>query len=222
MAKKKSMETIRVGIVEDQKTINESLVQSIDMYPSLDLAFKAFSAEEALEKLSALEIAPDVILLDIGLPGMTGLEALPQIKKSLEKTDIIMLTTYEESEKIFSALSSGACSYISKRSSLKVIMDAIFTVYRGGSFMSPTIARRIAEHFAPIQSKNNSSLDKMLTARQMQVVEGISSGNSYKMIAADLDISLNAVRSHIKKIYKTLEINSKIELINIYRKEDNI
>jgi len=214
------METIRVGIVEDQKTINESLVQSIDMYPSLDLAFNAFSAEEALEKLAESSIAPDIILLDIGLPGISGLEALPRIKKTLEKTDIIMLTTYEESEKIFSALSAGACSYISKRSSLKVIMDAIFTVYRGGSFMSPTIARRVAEHFAPIQSKSTSDLDSKLTARQMQVVEGISSGNSYKMIAADLNISLDAVRSHIKKIYKTLEINSKIELINIYRSKD--
>jgi len=213
------METIRVGIIEDQKTINESLVQSIEMYPSLNLAFNAFSAEEALEKLADTKITPDVILLDIGLPGISGLEALPRIKKSLEKTDIIMLTTYEESEKIFSALSAGACSYISKRSSLKVIMDAIFTVYRGGSFMSPTIARRIAEHFAPIQSKANANLDAKLTARQMQVVEGISQGNSYKMIAADLEISLDAVRSHIKKIYKTLEINSKIELINIYRSE---
>jgi len=213
------METIRVGIVEDQKTINQSLVQSIEMYPSLDLAFNAFSAEEALDELASSNLPPDVILLDIGLPGISGLEALPKIKKTLEKTDIIMLTTYEESEKIFSALSAGACSYISKRSSLKVIMDAIFTVYRGGSFMSPTIARRIAEHFAPIQSKANANLDAKLTARQMQVVEGISQGNSYKMIAANLEISLDAVRSHIKKIYKTLEINSKIELINIYRSE---
>ena len=212
------METIHVGIVEDQKTIHESLVQSIEMYPSLELAFSAYSAEDALSQMSVLNVSPDVILLDIGLPGISGLEALPQIKSALDKTDIIMLTTYEESDKIFSALSAGACSYISKRSSLKVIMDAIFTVYRGGSFMSPTIARRIAERFAPIQSKIMTSLDSKLTTRQLEVVDGISKGNSYKMIAADLDVTLDTVRSHIKKIYKTLEINSKIELINIYRK----
>lgn len=211
------MELIRVGIIEDQKTIHESLVRSIESYPSLELAFSAYSAESALEQIAGLNLPPDVILLDIGLPGMTGLEALPEIRKTLVKTDVVMLTTYEESEKIFEALSGGACSYISKRSSLKIIMDAIFTVYRGGSFMSPSIARKIADHFRPLQSPAEPYLSKLLTPRQLQVVEGISDGQSYKMIAAKLNVSLDAIRAHIKKIYRTLEINSKIELINIYR-----
>lgn len=214
------MEIIKVGIIEDDKVVHESLVSSIEMYPSLELAFSAHSAEEALETLSSLVIPPDVILLDVGLPGKSGLETLPLLKSSLEKTDIIMLTTYDESEIIFEALCAGACSYISKKTSLKVIMDSIFTVYRGGSYMSPTIARKIVKHFAPLKAtKEENGVDSKLTPRQLQITKGLSEGLSYKMIAAECGISLDTVRSHIKKIYRLLQINSKIELINLYRKK---
>lgn len=120
---------------------------------------------------------------------------------------------YEENDKIFQALSSGACSYISKKTSLKVIMDAIFTVHRGGSYMSPSIARKIVQHFMPIKAVNKTQL----TDRQMQIVKELAEGYSYKMIASNLDISIDTVRTHIKKIYRSLEVNSKIEVVNLYR-----
>jgi len=212
------MELIRVGIIEDNQTIHESLGKSIAMYPSFELSFSAYSAEEALDKIGGDILTPDVILLDIGLPGLNGLEALPLLKGQLEKTDIIMLTTYEESEKIYQALSAGACSYISKKTSLKVIMDSIFTVYRGGSYMSPSIARKIVQHFAPLQKvKAEEPIASILTNRQMQIARALSEGLSYKMIAAEYDISLDTVRSHIKKMYSKLQVHSKIELINLYR-----
>lgn len=211
------MESIRVGIIEDNQIINQSLVKSIEMYPALELGFNCFSVEEALELGSQPGFtAPDVVLLDIGLPGMNGIEGIPHIKKELEKTDIIMLTTYDETEKIFSALCAGACSYISKKTSLKVIMDSIFTVYRGGSYMSPSIARKIANHFKPITEVVTTN-ETTLTDRQLQIVDGLANGLSYKLIASQFDISLDTVRSHIKKIYKHLEVNSKIEVINLYR-----
>lgn len=210
------MENINVAIIEDDKVIHESLVQSINMYPALNLSWDAYSVEEALEKiLSGSKPSPDVILLDIGLPGMSGLDGIPHIKKSLDKSDIIMLTTYDESEIIFKALCSGACSYISKKTSLKVIMDSIFTVYRGGSYMSPTIARKITEHFSPLKSKENPT--EVLTSRQLEIVKHLSEGLSYKMIADTVCISLDTVRSHIKKIYKALEVNNKLAVIDMYR-----
>lgn len=211
------METINIAVVEDDPVIHESLVRSIEMYPAMNLVFSAFSAEDALTNLASGKfIAPDVILLDIGLPGMTGLEAIGPIKERVNKTDIIMLTTYEENEKIFAALCSGACSYISKKTSLKVIMDSVFTVYRGGSYMSPSIARKIANHFLPLVSDNGESKIK-LTDRQMDIIKELSEGKSYKLIAEALNISIDTVRSHIKKIYSTLEVNSKIEVLNMFR-----
>jgi len=210
------MELIRVGIIEDDPVIHQSLVSSIEMYPAMELSFDAYSVEDALEAFTKDNfIAPDVILLDIGLPGMNGIEGIPHIKKNLDDSNIIMLTSYDETEKIFSALCAGACSYISKKTSLKVIMDSIFTVYRGGSFMSPSIARKIADHFKPVQ--NIVPTSEKLTERQMEIVLGLTRGLSYKLIAKELEISIDTVRTHIKKIYKTLQVNSKIEVVNMYK-----
>lgn len=210
------MEHIRVGIVEDNATISESLVSSIGMVPGMSLAFAAGSVEESIEIISAPFFeGVDVILQDIGLPGMNGIQGLPIIKSKLPDVDIIMLTTYDETDKIFSALCNGARSYISKKTSLKVIMESIFTVYRGGAYMSPSIARKLVEHLG---AKKVKSINDQLTERQMQIVKGISEGLSYKMLGKRFGISLDTVRSHIKKIYKILEINSKIELVNIYNK----
>jgi DNA-binding NarL/FixJ family response regulator len=211
------MENINVAIIEDDKVIHESLVQSINMYPAMNLSWDAYSVEEALECIGKSKTPiPDVILLDIGLPGMSGLDGIPHIKKSLDNSDIIMLTTYDESEIIFKALCSGACSYISKKTSLKVIMDSIFTVYRGGSYMSPTIARKIAQHFAPLK-KPESENHHSLTQRQLEIVKHLSQGLSYKMIGDTMSISIDTVRSHIKKIYKALEVNNKLAVIDMYR-----
>lgn len=209
------MEEINVGIIEDNKTINQSLVASINMYPALELCFSAFSAEEGLEQIQKNECSPDIILLDIGLPKMDGISAIPLIKKELADVDIIMLTAFDEEEKIFSALSSGACSYLAKNTSLKIIMDSIFTVYRGGSYMSPSIARKIANHFSPSREKHNNL--SHLTPRQLDVVKGLAEGLSYKLIADKNNISIDTVRSHIKKVYKQLQVNSKMEVVNMYR-----
>ena len=210
------MEHIKVGIVEDDKIIRESLKTSIDMIGSMSLALVAGSVEEAIEKISNYEFGGvDVILQDIGLPGMNGIEGLKSIRELIPEVDIIMLTTYEETDKIFAALCNGAQSYISKKTSLKVIMDAIFTVYRGGAYMSPSIARKLIEHIgSPTPLKK---LDERLTNKQMQIIAGLAEGLSYKMLASRFDVSIDTVRSHIKKIYRILEVNSKIEVVNIYR-----
>ena len=204
------MKPIALAIVEDDPIIRESLRTFLGGDPQFDLLYTAVSMEDFLQTLEQdARIVPSVIMLDIQLPGQSGIEGIPAIKKLRPGVDIIMLTTFEESEKIFAALCAGACSYLSKRVSLVTIRDAILTVHRGGSYMSPSIARKVVEHFAPMPKKE----DGPLTSRQQEIVDCIVNGLSYKMAADKLGISLDTVRTHIKHIYQILEINSKGELI---------
>ncbi len=202
-----------IVIVEDDKVILESLVSFFKLTENIKV-LKTFGNTEDFLIWQKKDKSDDfVLLLDIQLPGKSGVESLPLIKKNAPDLDVIILTTFEETEMIFKALSAGACSYVSKRTSLIKIKEAIEVVANGGSYMSPAIARKIADFYAPKPSKS-------LTKRQLDIVDGIVNGKSYKMIADDLFISLDTVRSHIKNIYNTLEINSKAELIRkSYNKE---
>ena len=204
------MKPIALAIVEDDPIIRESLRTFLGDDPQFELLYAADSMEDYLQMLgSDPRVAPSVTLLDIQLPGQSGIQGIPAIKKLRPGIDIIMLTTFEESDKIFAALCAGATSYLSKRVSLVTIRDAILTVHRGGSYMSPSIARKVIEHFAPSPKKE----DGPLTSRQQEIVECIVNGLSYKMAADKLGISLDTVRTPIKHIYQVLEINSKGELI---------
>ncbi|NND06291.1 MAG: response regulator transcription factor [Saprospiraceae bacterium] len=206
------MGNVAVGIVEDEPIVRESLVTFFDDQHNLEVVCQVNSLE-AFEQMysDGSNSAPDVLLLDIGLPGMSGLEGIRVIKKITPDTDVIMLTTYEESETIFKALCAGACSYLSKRSSLSQILEAITVVSQGGSYMSPSIARKVVKYFSP----SDHSKKELLTPRQQQIVSGLVEGLSYKMIADKYIISIETVRDHIKKIYKKLQINSKAELIRL-------
>lgn len=205
------MELINLGIVEDDRVIRESLVNYLGAHPSIQLSIVADSVEVFLQEVKDKGTPKtDLMLLDIGLPGMTGIQGIQHIRSHYADIDIVMLTTFEEDDMIFNALCAGACSYMSKRTPLVKIREAVFTIYRGGSYMSPSIARKVVKHFMPKTQKQEESL---LTPRQQEIVQGIVDGLSYKMIADKLGISLDTVRDHIKRIYRTLEINSKAELI---------
>jgi DNA-binding NarL/FixJ family response regulator len=204
------MEIVKLAIVEDDTLIRESLESFLGEHPAIEITLIAKSMEEFLQAIKDItRPAIDVLLLDIGLPGMSGIQGIHLIRQKYAQVDIIMLTTFEEDDKIFDALCAGACSYITKRTPLTVIRDSIFTIYRGGSYMSPSIARKIAQHFMPKARVENEPLSD----RQKEIIRGIVDGLSYKMIADKMNISIDTVRDHIKRIYRTLEVNSKAEVI---------
>ncbi|MEL6987670.1 MAG: response regulator transcription factor [Bacteroidota bacterium] len=200
------MENIFISIVEDEALVRESLQELVVQHSVFELTNIASRVEDFLEMHHQNE--PNILLLDINLKGgMTGLEGIRLLKQRFPKMEIIILTTFEDADHIFKALCAGASAYLTKRTPFSKIIEAIVTVQRGGSYMSPVIARKVVEYFAP------NTVKTQLTARQHQIVDGVVEGLSYKLIADKLLISTETVRDHIKKIYKKLEINSKTELI---------
>lgn len=206
------MKNINLGIIEDEPVLRKNIDQFFSSLPGFHLQGSADSVEAFVQTVAAATPL-DILLLDISLPGgMSGLEGITLLKERYTSVDIIMWSSYEDPEKIFRALQSGADSYLIKRESLATIRDAIQTVANGGAFMSPSIARKVINHFAP-QGRSNDDAAPLLTGRQLQIVDGLVNGLSYKMVGAELGISVETVRDHIKKIYKRLHVNSKAEVI---------
>ncbi|MEM9928186.1 MAG: response regulator transcription factor [Bacteroidota bacterium] len=201
--------TLNLAIVEDDPVMRKSLTRLLSSDPQLDVNLICESAEDFLAALQQSVHRPDIILLDVQLPQMDGISAIPYILQHLPQADIVILTTFEEDEKIFAALCAGASSYISKRTSLRQISDAIAIIRRGGSFMSPNVARKVVRHF----SASAKPKPTPLTNRQKEIVQAIVDGLSYQMVADQLGISIDTVRTHIRKIYRALNINNKVELV---------
>ena len=202
------MSAIKLGIVEDEPLVLENLELFLNAQVEIDVVATENSVESFLDIFHP-RFGINMVLLDISLPGISGLEGIRLIKDKIPDVDIIMLTAYEDSERIFKALCAGAVSYLTKRADLLTIREAILTVNKGGSYMSPGIARKEVNHFTPKKTLKTDTL----TPRQEQVVEGLVDGLSYKMIADKYSISVETVRDHIKKIYKKLQVNSKAEVI---------
>jgi DNA-binding NarL/FixJ family response regulator len=209
------MTPAKISIIEDNKVIRDNVSKFISFHEEFDVTMVHASVESFFR---ALDLDPrlttDIILLDIGLPGMSGIEALPYIFDRLPEVNIVMLTTYEEEDVILKALCSGACSYISKKASLPEIVDALRIVVNGGSYMSPSIAREIVNHLMG----GRVSKASILTDRQKEILEMLVDGKSYGVISEKLFISVETVRSHIKKMYKVLQVNNKTEAITKYMK----
>ncbi len=199
-----------IGIVEDNVKIRDLIQRYLDMQDGLECPVAVDSVEEMLEFLEK-HMQPDVILMDIQLPGMSGIKGMEVIKDKYPDVDIIMLTIYHDSHKIFDSLKAGASGYLLKHTSLPEIKEAIEMLLKGGAPMSPQIARKVITHFNDQKPKKNP--DSMLTSREQDIVNGLVDGLSYKMIADRFDISIDTVRAHIRNIYKKLHVNSKAEVI---------
>ena len=163
-------------------------------------------------KLLEADSLPDVVLMDIGLPGMSGIDGIRIIKDQHPDIDIIMLTVYHDSHKIFNSLCAGASGYLLKNTPLEEIKNSIETLHDGGAPMSPQIARKVIQYFQP--GKKLLQKKSPLTPKEKEIVVGLVDGLSYKMIADRMDISIETVRYHIKNIYQKLHVHSKAEVIS--------
>lgn len=198
---------INIAIIEDDSLVRHTLTALFEQQDNMLCILAVQSAELFLKKAPGIP-CPDIVLSDIGLPGMDGIEAIQGIKKQFPAAAIIMLSVYTDNDRIFKALCAGAVGYLQKDTPLQDILDAITVIHKGGSVMSPAIARKVVEYFAPRRTYNEA-----LTAKEQQVITAMVDGLSYKMIAARLGVTLETIRQHIKNIYRKLQVNSKGEVI---------
>ena len=198
-----------IGIVEDNVKIRNLIQRYLDMQDGLSCPVAMDSVEDMMEYLKEND-SPDVILMDIQLPGMSGIKGISLIKQKYPDIEIIMLTIYHDSHKIFKSLQSGASGYLLKNTPLAEIRESIENLLEGGAPMSPQIARKVIDHF---QKKPPKKKKSKLTDREQDIVTGLVDGLSYKLIAARYEISIDTVRAHIRNIYKKLHVNSKAEVI---------
>ena len=199
----------QVGNIEDNKKIRQLMQRYLDMQEDMSCLVATESVEEMLDYLMTYP-HPNVLLMDIQLPGMSGIEGMKIIQQKYPDIEIIMLTVYHDSHKIFDSLKAGASGYLLKHTSLPEIKDAIDLLMQGGAPMSPQIARKVITHF---NDRGQKQQESNLTNREQDIVNGLVDGLSYKLIADRLDISIDTVRAHIRNIYKKLHVNSKAEVI---------
>ena len=199
-------EKTRIVIIEDNTQIREGFAAVLESTETFTITGQYSNCEAAIARLKA--DLPDVVLMDIGLPGISGIEGTAIIKKQLPGCNVIIITVMEESEKVFQSLCAGASGYIIKNSALEEIIKTINEALAGGAPMSLSIAKMVVSSFQ--QSKSSP-----LSERETAVLQGIAEGKTYSKIAVDLFISKETVRSHIKNIYGKLAVSSKAQALKI-------
>ncbi|MBO0357715.1 response regulator transcription factor [Hymenobacter sp. BT186] len=203
----------RVLIYEDNVDLRTSLSQLLSGSLGLELVGALGNCMQAQADMARLR--PDVVLMDIDMPGCTGIEGLRRIKAVAPDVNVVMLTVFEENDRVFDAICAGADGYLLKKTSPARLLDAIGEVRAGGAPMTPAIARQVLRLFpkAPPRRPVEES-HANLSAREQEILGLLVEGYSYKMIAADRNISIDTVRSHIKKIYEKLHVRSMTEAVS--------
>lgn len=201
---------ITLTIVEDLDEVREGLKNFLQLSPEFKVLDTFRTAEEALEKIPTLH--PDIVIMDINLPGMNGIECISRIKTKESKIQFMMFTVYETDEKVFEALKAGASGYLLKNTGLIQIIESLKELYQGGSPMSSNIARKLVTTF---QRKENIQINNLLLSpRENEILNFLARGLLYKEIAEQLSISTGTVRQHIHKIYEKLHVQNRTEAIN--------
>jgi DNA-binding NarL/FixJ family response regulator len=202
---------IRVSIVEDKGELRAAYARLLDQAGGLECVSRYSNAEEALKNLA--QDNPDVTLMDINLPGMNGIECVRQLKVQAPKVQIIMLTIFEDADRIFESLKAGASGYLLKRSAGTEIVDAVRQVHAGAAPMSGSVARKVVQYFNQFQPKPELH---DLTHREREVLQSLSEGMLYKEIGEALEISIHTVHKHLKSIYDKLHVTSRTDATRKY------
>jgi DNA-binding NarL/FixJ family response regulator len=198
---------INVGIVEDDREVRENWAKVLNAHPKLKCIAACESGEEALKRFP--DCRPEVVLMDINLPGMSGIQCTALLKERLPRTQVLMVTIYSNNKSVFEALQAGASGYILKNNSSEEVIRSIIEVVEGGAPMTGQIARRVIEAFrkpAPKELK-----EAQLTLREKEILHLIAKGFANKEIASQLDVSVSTVRTHIEHIYEKLHVHCRTE-----------
>jgi len=203
---------IRIALVEDDPKLRDDLREFLSRVPDFTLVGVYESAEEAIISMPAQR--PEVVLMDINLPGMNGVICVARLKKNLPETQFMMLTVYEDHDRLFQSLLSGASGYLLKRTTPSQVINAIRELSEGGSPISPQIARRIVQYFQT--SEGISKKVKALTPHQKLFLDQLAKGYRYKEIADNLGLTMDGVRGNIRRIYEKLHVHSRTEAVMKY------
>jgi DNA-binding NarL/FixJ family response regulator len=201
---------ISVAIIEDNLQYRTTLSIILQLNENLKLIHKLESCDKIISLFEFQK--PDVVLMDIDLPGISGIQGVWEIKKIWPEIKVLMLTVFEDDEKIFSAIKSGANGYLLKKDNHQKLLDAIEAVYKGESPMNGMIAAKVLDYFQKHQKNSTSLFQSNLTQREKEILQLLMKGLSYKEIASNIFISLETLNSHIKNIYRKLDVHSRSEL----------
>ena len=213
MLTKEKYRSISVSVVEDNEELCKTLEMMINATTGLSCVSCHLTGEEACKVIP--KVAPDIVLIDLGLPGISGSECIQHLKKEIPKINFLVLTIKEDDADVFGALKAGASGYLLKSSSPSEIIESIRELFDGGAPMSANIARKVVSHFQK-ESSEKSAYHHLLTSREREVLELLSIGRYYKEIASELYISMETVKSHCHNIYEKLHVSSRTEALNKY------
>jgi DNA-binding NarL/FixJ family response regulator len=202
---------ISVMIVEDNDAIREGLKQLINGTDGYSCLAAYSESEKMLKEIGS--VCPDVLLMDLGMPGMGGIEGIKRAKSLFPDLTILVLTVYDENEHIFEAICAGACGYLVKKTPPSKLLEAIKEAYEGGAPMSSNIARKVIDFFQLKKPVNNEKSSYFLTPREKEILKGLVEGKSFKTIADSTFISIETVRFHFRNIYKKLHVHSQSEAV---------
>jgi len=206
---------IKVAIVDDNDNIRNSLAEVINSADNLKLVGAFEDGMAAVDGMP--QVKPDVVIMDIEMPGMDGVECVRQLKLKLPDVNFLMLTVYEDSDRLFESLKAGAGGYLLKRTSSARLVQAIQEIHEGGSPMTPQIARRVVQFISGSATTSRGAAQLgILTPGEKRFLDELAQGYAYKEIADHLGISLDGVRNYVRNIYKKLQVHSKLELVNKY------
>jgi DNA-binding NarL/FixJ family response regulator len=204
---------IRVLIYEDNAALRDALSELVDDSDTCELVGAFGDCLRANDQ--TYQLRPDVVLMDIDLPGRDGIQAVARLHREFPAVEVLMLTVFDDDDRVFRALCAGASGYLLKQTTPEQILESIQSVYAGGAPMSPSVARKVIQTF-PGRTGQAATLDQ-LTSRESQVLHYLAQGMSYKLVAGELGISLETVRTHIKRIYEKLHVHSVVEAVARYR-----